>query len=117
MRVAILQSAKDDLRDGFLFYERQGGSYLGNYFLASLQSDMSSLALYAGIHNKRFGFHRALSRRFPYSIFMTSRTVKRASMAYWTTAAIQIGYITTFKSRKTYTDSSYAATLPPELQG
>lgn len=69
MRVAILQSAKDDLRDGFLFYERQGGSYLGNYFLASLQSDMSSLALYAGIHNKRFGFHRALSRRFPYSIY------------------------------------------------
>ena len=69
MRVAILQSAKDDLRNGFLFYERQGGSYLGNYFLASLQSDMSSLALYAGIHNKRFGFHRALSRRFPYSIY------------------------------------------------
>ncbi len=69
MRVAILQSAKDDLRDGFLFYERQGGSYLGNYFLTSLQSDMSSLALYAGIHNKRFGFHRALSRRFPYSIY------------------------------------------------
>ena len=69
MRVAILQSAKDDLRDGFLFYESQGGSYLGNYFLASLQSDMSSLALYAGIHNKRFGFHRALSRRFPYSIY------------------------------------------------
>ena len=69
MRVAILQSSKDDLRDGFLFYERQGGSYLGNYFLASLQSDMSSLALYAGIHNKRFGFHRALSRRFPYSIY------------------------------------------------
>ena len=69
MPVVVLRSAKDDLRDGFLFYERQGGSYLGNYFLASLQSDMSSLALYAGIHNKRFGFHRALSRRFPYSIY------------------------------------------------
>ena len=69
MPVVVLRSAKDDLRDGFLFYERQGGSYLGNYFLASLQSDMSSLVLYAGIHNKRFGFHRALSRRFPYSIY------------------------------------------------
>ena len=69
MPVVVLRSAKDDLRDGFLFYERQGVSYLGNYFLASLQSDMSSLALYAGIHNKRFGFHRALSRRFPYSIY------------------------------------------------
>ena len=69
MPVVVLQSAKDDLRNGYLFYERQGGSYLGNYFLASLQSDMSSLALYAGIHNKRFGFHRALARRFPYSIY------------------------------------------------
>ena len=69
MRVAILQSAKDDLREGYLFYERQGGSYLGNYFLATLQSELASLALYAGIHNKRFGFHRALSRRFPYSIY------------------------------------------------
>ena len=69
MPVVVLRSAKDDLRDGFLFYERQGGSYLGTYFLASLQSDMSSLVLYAGIHNKRFGFYRALSRRFPYSIY------------------------------------------------
>ena len=69
MPVVVLQSAKDDLRDGYLFYERQGGSYLGNYFLATLQGELSSLALYAGVHNKRFGFHRALSRRFPYSIY------------------------------------------------
>ncbi len=69
MPVVVLQSAKDDLRDGYLFYERQGGSYLGNYFLATLQGELSSLALYAGIHNKRFGFHSVLSRRFPYSIY------------------------------------------------
>ena len=69
MPVVVLQSAKDDLRDGYLFYERQGGSYLGNYFLATLQGDLSSLALYAGLHNKRFGLYRALSRRFPYSIY------------------------------------------------
>ena len=69
MPVVVLQSAKNDLRDGYLFYERQRGSYLGNYFLATLQGDLSSLALYAGIHNKRFGFYRALSRRFPYSIY------------------------------------------------
>ena len=69
MPVVVLQSAKDDLRDGYLFYERQGGSYLGNYFLATLQEELFSLALYAGIHSKYFGFHRALSRRFPYSIY------------------------------------------------
>lgn len=69
MPVVVLQSAKDDLLDGYLFYERQGGAYLGDYFLAMLQGDLSSLALYAGIHNKRFGFYRVLSRRFPYSIY------------------------------------------------
>ena len=69
MPVVVLQSAKNDLLEGYLFYERQGGSYLGNYFLATLQGELYSLALYAGIHNKRFGFHRALSRRFPYSIY------------------------------------------------
>lgn len=69
MPVVVLQSAKNDLRDSYLFYERQGGAYLGNYFLASLQSDLSSLALYAGIHPRRFEFFRALSRRFPYSIY------------------------------------------------
>lgn len=69
MPVVVLQSAKDDLRDGYFFYERQGGSYLGNYFLSTLQGELYSLALYAGIHNKRFGFYRALSRRFPYSIY------------------------------------------------
>lgn len=69
MQVVVLQSAKDDLREGYLFYERQGGAYLGNYFLSTLQGELASLALYAGIHNKRFGFHRALARRFPYSIY------------------------------------------------
>ena len=69
MPVVVLQSAKDDLRDGYLFDERQGGAYLGNYFLATLQGELSSLALYAGTHNKRFSFYRALSRRFPYSIY------------------------------------------------
>ena len=69
MPVVILQSAKNDLRDGYLFYEMQGGSHLGDCFLATLQDELSSLAGFAGIHSRRFGLHRALSRRFPYSIY------------------------------------------------
>lgn len=69
MQVVLLQSAKNDLRDGFLFYERQGGAHLGHYFLASLQDDLSFLSVSAGTHGKHFGCHRALSRRFPYSIY------------------------------------------------
>ena len=69
MQVVLLQSAKDDLRDGFLFYARQGGEHLGYHFLASLQGDLSALSVSGGIHGKHFGCHRALSRRFPYSIY------------------------------------------------
>lgn len=68
MRVVILPSARDDLGDGFVFYEEQEEG-LGSYFLNSLFSDIDSLRLYAGIHRKVFGFHRLLSVRFPYAIY------------------------------------------------
>ena len=42
---------------------------MGDYFSDTPYGEIESLALYAGIHNKRFGLHRALSRRFPYSIY------------------------------------------------
>ena len=35
----------------------------------SLFSDIDSLLFYAGIHPKKFGFYRILSRRFPYAIY------------------------------------------------
>jgi len=68
MNIRILTSAFNDLADGRRFYERQGTG-LGDYFFDSLFSDIDSLALYAGIHRKVFGFHRLLSRRFPYAIY------------------------------------------------
>ncbi|HEX3626126.1 MAG TPA: hypothetical protein VH280_11945 [Verrucomicrobiae bacterium] len=48
MKIVISQSARDDLADGYWFYEDQGKS-LGVYFLESLFSDVDSLTLYAGI--------------------------------------------------------------------
>lgn len=68
MRIEILSDAEDDLVAGAKFYERQGVG-LGEYFLDSLYSDIDSLLIYAGIHRLVFGFHRALSKRFPYAIF------------------------------------------------
>jgi len=70
MKIRILSSAVEDLSTGRLFYERQGAG-LGDYFLDSLFSDIDSLALYAGIHPKVFGYHRLLSKRFPYAIYYT----------------------------------------------
>ena len=68
MTVLILPSAKQDLAEGFEFYECQGQG-LGGYFLESLFSDIDSLKIYAGVHAKEFGLHRLLSKRFPYAIY------------------------------------------------
>ena len=70
MRIKILLSAVEDLHAGRLFYEKQGQG-LGEYFFDSLFSDIDSLALYAGIHPKVFGYHRLLSKRFPYAVYYT----------------------------------------------
>lgn len=66
--VILLEEAAEDLEAGRRFYEeREAG--IGRYFLDSLLSDLESLKLYAGIHTVRFGFHRLLSRRFPFAIY------------------------------------------------
>ncbi len=70
MRIKILASALDDLHTGCLFYDKQGEG-LGTYFLDSLFSDIDSLVLHAGIHQKFFGYHRLLSKRFPYAVYYT----------------------------------------------
>jgi len=67
MKIRILSQALADLDGGYQFYERQAEG-LGNYFLDSLFSDIDSLVLYGGIHRKVFGYHRLLSKRFPYAM-------------------------------------------------
>lgn len=58
--------------EGFSFYEEQSPG-LGTYFLDTLFSDIDSLALYGGIHPIIHGFHRALSKRFPFLCSYLSR--------------------------------------------
>lgn len=65
--VIVLEEASEDLEAGRSFYdEREAG--VGRYFSDCLTSDLESLRLYAGIHSVHFGFHRLLSRRFPFAI-------------------------------------------------
>ena len=70
MRVRILDLAGADLLDGFRFYEQQAEG-VGYYFLETLVSDIESLRLFGGIHRRLFGYHRLLSKRFPYAIYYT----------------------------------------------
>ncbi|MCF6311687.1 MAG: type II toxin-antitoxin system RelE/ParE family toxin [Verrucomicrobiales bacterium] len=72
MTLKILPSAFDDLARGRIFYEKQGGAALGEYFFNSLFSDIDSLALFAGIHKMiDCTFYRLLYKRFPYAIYYT----------------------------------------------
>jgi hypothetical protein len=68
MRVRLLASALNDLAGGRVFYEQQGEG-LGDYFFDSVFADIDSLALYGGIHAMALGFHRLLTRRFPYAVY------------------------------------------------
>jgi plasmid stabilization system protein ParE len=68
MRIRILSAAEEDLEEGFRFYESQSPG-LGSYFLDSLYSDIDSLAYFGGIHQIVFGYHRPLSKRFPFAVY------------------------------------------------
>lgn len=68
MKIRILPEAERDLEVGAGFYEAQREG-LGRYFNDCLLSDIESLRLYAGVHQRQHGLHRCMSKRFPFAIF------------------------------------------------
>jgi len=68
MTLRILSAASRDLLRGKRFYEKQAEG-LGDYFLDSLFSDIDSLIVYAGIHNKFREYFCLLAKRFPYAVY------------------------------------------------
>jgi plasmid stabilization system protein ParE len=80
MKIRILLNALEDLRDGYEFYEKQAEG-IGAYFMDSLFSDIDSLILNAGVHPIYFGgYHRMLSKRFPFAIYY--KAVKDQAVVY-----------------------------------
>lgn len=72
MTLRLLSLAEADLLAGFRFYEQQGTG-VGWYFLETLHSDIESLRLHAGVHARVFGYHRMLSKRFPFAVYYDLR--------------------------------------------
>lgn len=71
MRIRILDLARDDLIQGFRFYEDKERG-LGRHFLTNLYQDIEGLPITAGPHGKPYNkYHRALSKKFPFAIFDT----------------------------------------------
>lgn len=79
MRVRILSAAEEDLEKGYRFYESQSPG-LGSYFLDSLYSDIDSLTYFGGIHQLVFGYHRLLSKRFPFAVYY--RLIEKAVVVF-----------------------------------
>ncbi len=68
MKIEILADAEQDIENGIYFYEAQKQG-LGRYFLDTILADIDSLIIYAGIHIKIKGYHRHLSKRFPFAVY------------------------------------------------
>lgn len=68
MNVVVLEDAAADIETGRRFYNSREPD-VGDYFVDSILSDLVSLVIYAGIHSVHFGFHRMLSKRFPFAIY------------------------------------------------
>lgn len=66
--VRVLKEAIIDLEEGKSFYD-QNEYGVGDYFWDSIISDIESLVIYAGIHNKKYGFYRMLAKRFPFAVY------------------------------------------------
>ncbi len=67
-RVVVLHEAAVDLEDAKRFYDGQE-SGVGDYFVASVLTDIKSLTLYHGIHLRQHGCFRMLASRFPFGIY------------------------------------------------
>ena len=68
MRIRIVASARNDLDEGYQFYESQEPG-LGDYFISSTKADIEGLRVSAGIHPvKHKGFRRMLCRVFPFAV-------------------------------------------------
>ena len=68
MEIRVLETAKEDLREGWKFYENNAVG-LGEYFLDCIQADVRSPKIYAGIHEMAEGCHRMLVKRFPFAVY------------------------------------------------
>ena len=83
MKIEVLTHAKEDLFDGYLFYERQE-SGIGDYFLDSLSADIESLLIHHGYHRQFCGFYRMIARVFLFSFITASRATRFTLMPWWT---------------------------------
>jgi hypothetical protein len=79
MRLQILDLAKNDIIDGYHYYEGKEEG-LGNYFLINIYGDIESLRLFGGTHRQAYlGFHPRSFEKVPVRDFLHGRRSYRKS--------------------------------------
>lgn len=78
--VVVLEDAALDMEENKAFYEYQRVG-LGDYFWDSIISDIESLIIFAGVHQRDFDSYRMLSKRFPYAIYYEIENVTAIVLA------------------------------------
>lgn len=68
MIVRVLGPARSDIVAGHHFYEEQEEG-LGRYFVKAMFDEIRTLSRFGGVHRKALGFHRSITKRFPYAIY------------------------------------------------
>ena len=68
MKIKLSTVAEMDLIDGFWFYEHQEPG-VGEYFQTSVNADIDSLKIHAGIHPIVHKYHRMVCKTFPYNVY------------------------------------------------
>ncbi len=68
MEIKLSTTAEGDLVDGFWFYEHQGAG-VGEYFRTSVNADIESLKIHAGIHPIVHRYHRMVCKTFPFNVY------------------------------------------------
>ena len=82
VKIEVLDHAKEDLFDGYLFYKRQGVG-VGDYFFDSVSADIESLRIHHGYHRQFYGFHRMLAQVFQFSFITVSKAKRSTLMQSW----------------------------------
>ena len=67
-QIKITEYAKTDLEVAYNFYNSQKEN-LGDYFLEIILDEIKMLEVYGCLHQKIYGFHRMLSKKFPFGIY------------------------------------------------
>ncbi len=70
MQIEWTDDAKQDLKDAVNFFEKQQEG-LGQYFLNSIDKDVTSRLSLGAIHTKKYKFHRFFTTKFTFAIYYT----------------------------------------------